>query len=469
MIFMKWIKKQKSILGIFVLAFILRAIHLNQSFWLDEAAQVIESSRPFLQQFDIAADFHPPLFHILLHFWMLVGHSEIWIRMLSVLFSLGSIYGVYKIGNFFGKKNVGLLSAFFLSIAPYHVWYSQEARPYMMFVFLSVVSTYFLLQKRWIVYTISIIFSLYTHYFVTFILLSHLAYIFIFDRVNLGKIARSFIVAGISFLPWVPSFINQVRTGTNGLFSGWTSVVSVGTILAVPLTIAKFVLGKMPLSDKVRSGFLLAPEVSLFIFSGITILARKTGKILLVFFLVPFVAALFVNLFIPVVAPQRLIFLLPLFVIILSLFLENASKKIKLAGIAIIVFTSTIGLWQYYSNPYIQREDWKSAVSFIQDSQTKDSAVFFAFPSPFAPYIWYYKGNIPSFGLAKDFRVQEDDFRRVSDSIKDKNKLFYFQYLSSLTDPSSKIPTYIQEKGFIEKGVKDFPGVGFVSVYENSH
>ena len=42
------------------LGFLLRIVNLNQSFWLDEAAQVIESARPLSEQLNIAADFHPP-------------------------------------------------------------------------------------------------------------------------------------------------------------------------------------------------------------------------------------------------------------------------------------------------------------------------------------------------------------------------------------------------------------------------
>ena len=55
------------ILLILLLGLILRLVLINQSLWLDEAAQVIESARPFSEQFDIAGDFQPPLFHLLLH------------------------------------------------------------------------------------------------------------------------------------------------------------------------------------------------------------------------------------------------------------------------------------------------------------------------------------------------------------------------------------------------------------------
>ncbi|MBI4008867.1 glycosyltransferase family 39 protein, partial [Candidatus Roizmanbacteria bacterium] len=137
----------KLILVIF-LALLLRLYNLGQSFWLDEAAQVIESARPLNEQLNIGADFHPPLYHLLLHFWMYLGNSEIWIRLLSVGLGLGVVFITYKTAKLLFSENVALVSSFLVAISPYLIWYSQEARPYILFVFLSLISTFFLLKKN---------------------------------------------------------------------------------------------------------------------------------------------------------------------------------------------------------------------------------------------------------------------------------------------------------------------------------
>src|SRR3990172_2265418 len=103
------------IIPILLLTFVLRLVNLNQSFWLDEAAQVIESARPFSQQTDIAADFQPPGYHFLLHFCMLASHSESWIRLLSVFFGTGSIYLIYHLAKFFFGKPAALSAGVFLA------------------------------------------------------------------------------------------------------------------------------------------------------------------------------------------------------------------------------------------------------------------------------------------------------------------------------------------------------------------
>ena len=88
--------RRKILIGIIFTGLILRFIGLNQSFWLDEAAQVIESERVFAQQIDLASDFHTPLYHILLHFWLKIGKSCLTLATLNIKLSFH-----FNIINFF--------------------------------------------------------------------------------------------------------------------------------------------------------------------------------------------------------------------------------------------------------------------------------------------------------------------------------------------------------------------------------
>ena len=63
--------KNKRIILILILATVLRLLFSNQSFWLDEGAQMIMSAKSLVfQWFGRSADFHPPLFYFLIHFWL---------------------------------------------------------------------------------------------------------------------------------------------------------------------------------------------------------------------------------------------------------------------------------------------------------------------------------------------------------------------------------------------------------------
>lgn len=72
-------------IAILLLALILRLLLINHSFWLDEAAQAIESARPLSQQLEIAKDFQPPLFHLWLHLFTYLSHAEWWLRLASLI------------------------------------------------------------------------------------------------------------------------------------------------------------------------------------------------------------------------------------------------------------------------------------------------------------------------------------------------------------------------------------------------
>ena len=85
---MSWSKKLLPLLLILLLALILRLPHLNDSFWLDEAAQVLESLRPLNQQLQIKDDFQPPLLHLITFLSLKVAQSEWWLHLTGALLPL---------------------------------------------------------------------------------------------------------------------------------------------------------------------------------------------------------------------------------------------------------------------------------------------------------------------------------------------------------------------------------------------
>ncbi len=458
--------RQKNIIFIFILAFVLRLINLNQSFWLDEAAQVLESARPFGQQLNLAADFHPPLYHALLHFWMYMGRSEIWIRLMSIIFSVGSIYFIYKLGKLLFDKNIAVLSTFLVAISPYHVWYSQEARPYMLFVFASLASTYFLLKSNRLFYIAFSILSLYSLYFAPFLFLSHIAIVFIYKRNLLREFLISMIITFLSFIFWLPSFLVQLNTGTNGFFTGWTDVVSTSSFRLLPSIFSKFIWGRVALADKSVYLMILLPVLFIFIYSLFISLKTKQGKMILILLFIPLISSFIISFFLPVVAPQRLIFILPLFWLIIANGIHYHKDFFKIVLLVTVLLTSFSGLLYYYLNPSAQREQWRQAVDQIEsESEPQNSISLFVFPDPFAPYVWYSQGKVDGLGIAKSFILTDTDLEALSQKITTKNKIYLFQYLTGLTDPQEKARNYIINKGFKEGIVKNFPGVGLIFVY----
>ena len=132
---------------ILFLSLILRIVSLNQSLWLDEAINVMAArSYSFLGILTeyAKADFHPPLYFIIIWIWTkLFGFSEVSARLPSVIFGLLTIWLVFLIGRKLYSKTLGILAALLLALNPLHIYYSQEARMYSMAAFAVVLNLLF--------------------------------------------------------------------------------------------------------------------------------------------------------------------------------------------------------------------------------------------------------------------------------------------------------------------------------------
>jgi 4-amino-4-deoxy-L-arabinose transferase-like glycosyltransferase len=81
----------------------------------------------------------PPVYNsIVAGFYSLLGVQERWARLVSVIFSLGSIVFIYLISGFLLGEKTGLLSALFMAILPYNIFYSRVILPEPMIIFLTL-------------------------------------------------------------------------------------------------------------------------------------------------------------------------------------------------------------------------------------------------------------------------------------------------------------------------------------------
>jgi len=217
----------------------------NESIWLDEVTSVL------IARLDVpslviwtAADVHPPLYYLTLHFWLRFGETEFAVRSLSALFGVYTIVIVYALARELFDRDVGLLSALLLALSPMHIWYSQEARMYAMVTAWSLSASYLLvlavrsdsmaLRRRqtryWLGYVLFSVLALYTHYFELFVLLFQNLFI-LYWLLSRGrrrlwqdgaerKLWRRWLLAelGIALLllPWVPVMYRQVSGGGGG-------------------------------------------------------------------------------------------------------------------------------------------------------------------------------------------------------------------------------------------------------------
>lgn len=113
-----------------------------QSLWVDEAATYLSSAgTPWWvitqRRYDGSV---PPLYFLLVNAVLRVGDSEAALRAVSVVAGVLSIPLLYAVARRWIGDAAAALAAVFLALAPFHVWYSQEARAYATLVCLGLAA-----------------------------------------------------------------------------------------------------------------------------------------------------------------------------------------------------------------------------------------------------------------------------------------------------------------------------------------
>src|SRR5512139_404111 len=89
----------------------------SKGLWLDETFSIWLANHSVVDmlQWIVKIDQHPPLYYLLLHYWIaLNGDAPDSARLLSVLFSAGTIPIIYLIGKRMSGVVMGLTAALFL-------------------------------------------------------------------------------------------------------------------------------------------------------------------------------------------------------------------------------------------------------------------------------------------------------------------------------------------------------------------
>ncbi len=466
------INQRLKIILILGLATILRLVNLNQSLWLDEGAQMLMSEKSFaFQWFGRANDFHPPLYYFLTHFWLQINRSEWFLRLPSAFFGIGTIYLVFLLGKRVFNQKIGLISALFLAVAPYHLYYSQEARMYSLLAFLATASMLFLVERKWLAYLLTTTAMLYTHYASFFLIFTQLVWVFFWQRKVFREFLKTLFFCFLIFLPWLPQFFNQLGAGSNlvSLLPGWRQMANLPLLKALPLTFIKFSLGRISFLDKRVYALVAGLVFIIFGYLFYQSLKKLTQeKIFLLNWLVlPILVCLVISVFLPMYQPFRLLFTIIPFYLLLSLGVTSLKKKWQSLAIIMVIVISLFGLGIYYSEPRFQREDWRQATAYIESQDSEKTVALFEFSEPFAPYQWYSLGRVRAYGVLPGLKAQPEMIeKRMKEITEGVDQVFLFQYLQELTDPESLVSDWLEKNDFDLESTRDFSGVGFVYYYQ---
>lgn len=462
--------------AILILGLILRLISLNQSLWLDEAINALAvknySLLDLVTQY-ARADFHPPGWFIILWLWTkLAGYSEIAVRIPSVLFGLLTIWLTYLIGKKLVSKNLGILAAALIAINPLHIYYSQEARMYSLATLAVLVNIllFIKLTKRGKVSTLFLILSnvlvLASDYIAYFIFPAQLIFLIVLQK---KEIIKTWVIALICALAlgiwWLPVFLNQLNVGSvaSANLPTWKFVAGAFDFKTLPLTYVKFIIGRISLADKFVYGITLLPVSLLFgylFLKGIGAIKNISRKLLIIWIFIPLILATAISFVVPVYNYFRVLYVLPAFIILLSLGILSFEKRKKYIFLSMVVLIELFCTSIYLLNPAYHREDWKGLVDFLKG---KPALILFESSGTLPPFDYYNKGNINTRGALKDFPARdEQDVAELEDLSED---IYLVDYLVEISDPNRLVAKKLVESGYKQTETSDFTGVGFIYHY----
>ena len=198
--------------------------------WLDEALSVNIARLPVSDLLEaLWHDGHPPLYYLLLHYWMeVVGDGDAAVRALSGIFAVASLPLVWVAGRRLAGTAGARWALVVAALSPYWVRYATETRMYSL-VMLLVLVGYLLLvdaldRPTWPrlagVALVSGLLLL-THYW-AFYLLAAVGSVLVLrawrhpgERPATLRALAAVAAGGVLFLPWLGGFLYQsANTGT---------------------------------------------------------------------------------------------------------------------------------------------------------------------------------------------------------------------------------------------------------------
>ena len=131
------------LLGLTVLGAALRLYGVNSDLWLDEIATLDYAAQPLLEQWAVyLSPNNHTLNSVLIKVSIaLFGEHEWSIRLTAVLFGIASVPVFYLLCRFALNRWQSLLATAMLVVFYHHIFFTQNARGYSAYLFLSLLST----------------------------------------------------------------------------------------------------------------------------------------------------------------------------------------------------------------------------------------------------------------------------------------------------------------------------------------
>ncbi|MFS8158803.1 MAG: hypothetical protein ACMG6E_01060 [Candidatus Roizmanbacteria bacterium] len=371
---------------------------MSESFWRDEAYTYIMSRQSLLHILtSTAKDFNPPLYYIIIHFWMKIfGHGEVALRSFSLLCLVGTVLFSVLILEQFGKMKSKwiYIYAILMTFNPVVLYYSFEARMYALLALMTTVSWYFFLKKSHKWYIISSILALYTHYFFVLALISQYLVAFLWNKKETWRqhMVNAFAI-GVAFLPWFIMSSQALLTKSTSFWIPYVTKSDVFNSFGLWFTGYEKVWEYYDPYLRTISGILLAIVLFLFISQRKFIKKNYLAKVLIMWAFIPFIFTFLVSFFKPLYVPRYIIFSNVGFMILIIYLIHNLPIVKRI--IMILCLLLVIKHFTVYEVKYRVKGDIRKLISPVEKIIDKNHILVLTDPSMYFTIKYYYPEITP--------------------------------------------------------------------------
>ncbi len=393
------IKTNYILLSILLLATLLRFYHVDfQSIWLDEIHTMNEANPNvgFTDLYNIimSGEQMPPFYFYSLYFlFKIFGYTTFVARIYSAIIGVLSVFSLYMLGKELISKKAGLIAALLVTINPFHLYYSQEARPYILLFLFTTLAFYFLVKflklpnkKTALCYGLFSALMINSHFFGLFVLFAQylilLSFLILSNKENRKQFFINAFISGlitlILFIPaikifikvteikefWIPAPTVDVYTLIFKEFFGNSEMVLTLISLLIFLYFVK--LSRLKNLPQLSYGSILNNK---FIFSFIVLLFW-----IVIVLMIPLIRS---YLSIPMIISRYFIVLLPAALIIITIGISQIRNSIiqKTILLMLVIFSITdiAIVKKYYTG--INKAQFRESTNFIIENNTKNEPV----------------------------------------------------------------------------------------------
>lgn len=369
--------------GLCLLGFGLRILRLDfHPIWFDEDLAYQRATASL--EISLASMAGSPLYYILLRGWVeLAGASLFALRYLSAFFGVLGIPFIYLVISRLLGSQAALATTVVAVLAPFYIYYSQEARTYAFTLTLVLLSMYAFVRwldtrKGWAlaICCLANLVCLYTHYVAGLVIAAQGVILLLAPSIR-WKDTLAFsavhVGVGLAFLPWLFRVAGQLprviappdSTAVDAwsvLGRTWTEF-SVGRTIPPPLSLY---LAAVPLFLALAGLFTLFSPTprrssrrrqkrSDGDQAAILTHERFTRTLLLVWLIAPIVGSLLAPRASVRFSPKYLIAITPVYYALMVLglaALRKESRTLFWVAVALLICVSLYGLGEYYLRPH---------------------------------------------------------------------------------------------------------------------